>query len=63
MKKHILTSIWSRGRRDYRMTPILAFSTVSGNHDRKSELTDDRYLVFEITVTNRLVVSKIYLTG
>ena len=26
-------------------------------------LTDDRYLVLEITVTKRLVVSKIYLTG
>ena len=26
-------------------------------------VTDDRYLVFEITVTKTLVVSKIYLTG
>ena len=37
--------------------------TVSENHDRQSLLTDDHYIVFEITVTKRLVVSKIYLTA
>ena len=37
--------------------------TVSENHDRKSYLTDNPYLVYERTVTKRLVVSKIYLTA
>ena len=35
--------------------------TMSENHNWKSQLTDDCYLVYEITVMKRLVISKIYL--
>ena len=44
------TPMETKGRRDYRMPS-------------KWTISDDRYLLLEITVTKRQIVSKIYLTG